>query len=238
MRMGRWNLGLLLVAGTVIVGGMPVEIAAARPRQQSDSLAEAARRAQAEKKSDSASQKVWTNENIPTAPGMISIVGTADTPTASGAAVTPATPAATAKKTEDTDKKRGSTQSELDAAKLDLNTVTTDLDILTRKQILDSQSYYSKPDYASDTDGAAQLKDEQDEVDAKKQQVADAQKKVNDLQDQLAALSGDSSSSSSSTPTDNSSTSPTPAAPTTAPATPDSNSPILTKQDPNYRPGE
>lgn len=232
MRMGRWNLRLLVLAGTVVTGGMAVGIASARPRQQSDSLAEAARRAQAEKKSDT-SQKVWTNENIPTAPGMISIVGTADTPTAtanaSGAAATPATPASNAKKAADTDQKRGSIQTELDAAKLDLNTVTTDLDILTRKQILNSQSYYSKPDYASDTDGAAQLKDEQDEVDAKKQQVADAQKKVNDLQDQLAALSSDSSSSTSnstsSAPSDNSSTSPTPAVPTAPFVTRDSNSP-------------
>jgi hypothetical protein len=254
MKMGRLNLGILLISSSMIFAGTTAGIAAARPRQQGDSLAEAARRAQSEKKSAPATQKVWTNENIPTTPGTISIVGVADTSSsadsAAGDSAKPAAPSNSANKPRKTDKDAAAIQSDLAAAKLDLNTLTTDLDILTRKQILDSQSYYSKPGYASDTAGAAQLSDEQAEVDAKKQEVADAQKKVNDLQDQLAAASSDSggaSDSSRSTPTptptlvppsDDSSTSPAPATPPTPPAAPDSNPPAPSKKDPNYRPGE
>src|SRR5580704_5540394 len=250
MPMDRQNLGILLISSSMIFAGTTAGIAAARPRQQGDSLAEAAQRAQSEKKSAPATHKVWTNENIPTTPGTISIVGVADTSStadsAAGDSAKPAAPANSANKARKTDKDAAAIQSDLAAAKLDLNTVTTDLDILTRKQILDSQSYYSKPGYASDTAGAAQLSDEQAEVDAKKQEVADAQKKVNDLQDQLAAANSDSgaaSDSSKSTPTptppsDDSSTSPAPATPPTPPATPDGNPPAPSKKDPNYRPGE
>jgi hypothetical protein len=250
MKIGRQNLGILLIASGMTFAGTTAGLAAARPGQQGDSLAEAARRAQSEKKSAPATQKVWTNEDIPRTPGDISIVGVADAPSATdnsgGAPTKPAAPANNGNKPRKTDKDAAAIQSDLAAAKLDLNTVTTDLDILTRKQILDSQSYYSKPDYASDTAGAAQLSDEQAEVDAKKQEAADAQKKVNDLQDQLAAASSDSSAasdSSKSTPTptppsDDTSTSPAPVTPPTPPATPDSNPAAPSKKDPNYRSGE
>ncbi len=221
MMIGRQNLGILLIASAMVLTGTTAGLAAARPGQQGDSLAEAARRAQSEKKSAPATQKVWTNEDIPRTPGDISIVGVADAPSAAdnsgGASTKPAAPANNGNKPRKTDKDAAAIQSDLATAKLDLNTLTTDLDILTRKQVLDSQSYYSKPDYASDTAGAAQLSDEQAEVDAKKQEVADAQKKVNDLQDQLAAASSDSGAASdSSTPSSGNSAS---THPSTAPDT-------------------
>ena len=45
--------------------------------------------------------------------------------------------------------------------------------------------YDVKPDKASDKAGAAALKDEQDDIDAKKQEVADAEKKLADFQAKL-----------------------------------------------------
>src|ERR1700722_4488281 len=97
MPMDRQNLGILLISSSMIFAGTTAGIAEARPRQQGDSLAEAARRAQSEKKSAPATQKVWTNENIPTTPGTISIVGVADAPSgADNSANAPAKPAAPA----------------------------------------------------------------------------------------------------------------------------------------------
>jgi len=242
-RIARWGqLGLLAVAGiaastsgafAVVPAAPPTDApAAAAPsaavngRQQNDPVADAARRAENAKKTAPSNQPVWTNDNIPKTPGAISIVGTvqpaaADSASANSAASAPAkTPAAadkSAKPAASDTEKQAAVKSDLDAAKIELNTVTTDLDILTRKQTLDSASYYGKPDYASDTDGAAQLKDEQDAVDAKKQEVADAQKKVDDLQSQLDAIAPDSgaaASDSSAAPADNSS----PTTPVTPPA--------------------
>jgi hypothetical protein len=193
MSITRWNPALLMLLSIVIPAGIPMGIAAAHSHPQGDALAEAARRAQADKKSQPAAKKVWTTEDIPRTPGDISIVGiVTEPPAADKGASAPVTPAGTPDKSAKptgSGRSRATIQAELDTAKLDLNTATTDLDILTRKHTLDSQTYYSKPGYASDTQGAAQLKDEQDEIDAKKQQVDDMQKKVNELQDELNALS-------------------------------------------------
>jgi hypothetical protein len=205
MSITRWNPTLLFLLSIVIPAGIPMGLAAAHPGPQDDPLADAARQAQAEKKSQPASKKVWTTDDIPRTPGDISIVGTLATPPATDKAAsgtaTPAGASDKGAKPAGSGRSRATIQSELDAAKLDLNTATTDLDILTRKRTLDSQSYYGKPDYASDTEGAAQLKDEQDEIDTKKQQVDDAQKKVNDLQEELNALSGDQGATSDSSGT-------------------------------------
>jgi hypothetical protein len=201
MSITRWNPALLFLLSIVIPAGIPMGIAAAHSQPQDDPLADAARRAQAEKKTQPTAKKVWTTDDIPRTPGDISIVGILATPPATDKAATPAGVPDKAAKPAGSGRSRATIQSELDTAKLDLNTATTDLDILTRKRTLDSQSYYGKPDYASDTEGAAQLKDEQDEIDAKKQQVDDAQKKVNDLQEELNALSGDQGATSDSSGT-------------------------------------
>lgn len=218
MRIVRWNLGFTVLVAMAIPAG--IAAARPRPRQQADPVADAARRAQAEKKSQPAPQTVWTNDNIPTTPGAVSIIGTADAPTTPGniassipapaAADNSSQPANNTSKAADTDSKRAGIQTDLDAAKEQLKIVATDLDILTRKYALDSQMYHSKPDFASDTAGAAQLEDEQVEIDAKKQEVDDAQKKVDDLQAQFDALNPDKaatadSGAASSTPPDTSS---------------------------------
>lgn len=214
MKIARWSLGLLLAATM----GMPAGITRAMPQSQDDSVAGAARRSQAEKASQPASQKVWTNDNIPQTPGAISVVGIVQAaPAENGASgiATPPGPAATAVKATDTVAKRSAIQADLDAAKEQLKSATSDLDILTRKRVLDAQSYYGKPDYVADTAGAAQLQQEQADVDTKKQETDALQKKVDDLQSQLSALgpeqpaTGDSgntpSSTSSDTPAGNSS---------------------------------
>src|ERR1700751_1938013 len=68
-------------------------------------------------------------------------------------------------------------QSDLAAAKAQLQTVKADLDILQRKFNLDSQTYYGKPDYAADREGAATIDAEKGQVEAKQHEVADAQRK-------------------------------------------------------------
>jgi hypothetical protein len=89
--------------------------------------------------------------------------------------------------------KQSALQADLAAAKDQLQSLTTDLDILRRKFTLDQQVYFGKPDYAADKAGAASVKDEQDQIDAKQQEIADAQKKINDLQSGIesAASSAD-----------------------------------------------
>jgi hypothetical protein len=77
-------------------------------------------------------------------------------------------------------------QADLAAAKSQLQTAKADLDIAQRKFNLDSQSYYSKPNYSADKDGAANIDAEKAEIETKQQQLADAQMKVHQLEAKLS----------------------------------------------------
>lgn len=205
MKTAPWIFMVLLLC--------PLQIAIARPRQndsatgqQEDALAAAARRTREQRKTDGKPVKVWDNDHLPT--GTISVVGQGSAPVqdtsiatappttqaVSGPAAdqdkaTPATPATAAALKE----KRASLQASLESAKQAVESDKTDLDIMQRKYDLDRQNYYGKPDYASDKAGAASLDDEKQQIDGKQQEMTDAQKRVDDLQGQLAAASSSDS---------------------------------------------
>lgn len=185
-----------------------------QPRQQqqgdSASIADAARRSREQKKEQPKPAKVWDNDTIPRKPGEVSVVGQVPaTDTADDSAAKPAgddanaagQPAATdstsaAASAPAADKSEGSKasqelaaiQTDLASAKSHLQTAKADLDILQRKFTLDSQTYYSKPNYAADKDGAASIASEKSDLEAKQQEVADAQMKVDQLEARLAAV--------------------------------------------------
>jgi hypothetical protein len=183
MRIAQWGLMILLVS--------PLGTALAQEQQQ-DSLGAAARRAQDQKKEQKKDQtktpKVWDNDNISSVSGTVSVVGKAEEPSAQqGDATGSKEETKPAQKAVD----KSAIQANLEGAKHQFDSVKADLDLLQRKFTLDQQAYYVKPDYASDRAGAAALKNEQDQIDAKQQEVADAQKKVDDLQAQLGSAPGD-----------------------------------------------
>jgi len=213
MKIAPWSLGILLI--------MPVGFAAGQsqtpppPPQQdaqattaSTTLAEAAKRARDAKKDQAKATHVWDNDTVPKASGQISVVGetpaTSDADNSASGAAAPAdnsangAPAAGAPA-----KSEGSSalKSQISDAKDRLATIKTDLDLLERTNTLDSQMYYGKPDYQTDTDGAAKLKAEQDQIAAKQQEMDDQQKKIDDLEAELgkqpAASSEDTSNSNS-----------------------------------------
>lgn len=207
MKIASWSLGLLLV--------LPVGFAAAQsqtpppPPQQdaqsttaSTTLAEAAKRAREAKKDQAQPAHVWDNDTVPKASGQISVVGetpaTADADN-SAAAATADNTAAGAPAAGAPAKSEGSSalKSQIADAKDKLATIKTDLDLLERTNTLDSQMYYGKPDYQSDTDGAAKLKAEQDQIAAKQQEMDDQQKKIDDLEAKLGKAAPSSSDDTS-----------------------------------------
>jgi hypothetical protein len=173
-------------------------------QKQDDSLGAAARRAREQKKEAPKTTKVWDNENIPSKPDAISVLG--ESSSVSGNAEQGATPAATTSNAPNAAKdsaaeasKKAALTAELADAKEHLASLTTDLDILTRKYGLDQQMFYSKTDYASDKDGAAKLKAEEDDMAAKKEEIEAAQKKI----DELTAKLNQSAPSSDTKPASN-----------------------------------
>jgi hypothetical protein len=187
MRASPWTLfvlSLLLSAGAAS--------AQQSSTQQTDSLAAAARRAREEKKDQAKPVRVWDNDNIPRKPDEITVLNGPEsqaTPANSSAnATADGKSGAPAAKDSSASKKAG-LEADLAAAKEALQTLQNDLDILKRKFVLDQQSYYGKPNYSTDKDGAAALSDEQSQIDAKQLEMGAAQQKITDLQAQLNALS-------------------------------------------------
>jgi hypothetical protein len=184
MKWAKWGL-LILAIG-------PARGIAARPQStQADPVAMAAKKARERKQTQAKPPKVWDNDNIPKNGDELSVIGQVGQGTDSGSGESPtnvsagsgdgkaAAPAATPQKS--------AIETEIAAAKEQLQTLQNDLDILQRKYTLDQQMYAGKPDYASDKAGAANLKDEQDEIDAKQQEMSTEQQKIADLQAKLEA---------------------------------------------------
>lgn len=186
MRAGRWAWTILL--------WMPLAASGAQAPQQGQSanqgsaVADAAKATREAKKEEPKAARVWDNDNIPTIPGAINVVGQVPTENAaagdnSGNGGGGTAAAAAAASSED----KATLERELDDAKAQLQSLQTDLDILQRTFTLDQQMYYGKPDFESDTAGAQKLKDEQAAIDAKQQQIEAMQKKIADLQTEASA---------------------------------------------------
>lgn len=171
--------------------GLCAQQSASGSAQQNGSVVAAAKAARTQKQ-DKPAPKVWDNDNLPKQGG-VSVVGQEAAPAAGASAdqtaatqgQTPASANAPAPGGSTKDQAAG--QSELDAAKKQLDTLKGDLDLLQRKDALDQQSYYGKTDFASDKAGAASLQDEKDQIDAKQQEIDDLQKKIDDLSAKLGA---------------------------------------------------
>jgi len=169
---------------------------AARPQQdssssQQDTLAEAARRTQEQKKSQPPTAKVWDNDSIPSTNGNISVVGQAS-PSEGGTSAS--NPPAPTQRTGGpvTPEQKAAILVNLKESKAQLESLKADLDITQRKYALDAQTYLSNPNY-TDKSGAQALDDEKEQIAAKQQEIAEAQKKVDDLQAQADALANASS---------------------------------------------
>lgn len=165
-------------------------------KSQQDPLAAAAKRARAQQKSQPPTAKVWDNDNLPSTADSISVVGksaaTTQIPAGASAPTSGAQPAG--KSTAGTGAAKAELEKELAQAKAHLKNVQTDLDIATRTYQLDQQMFYGKPDYASDTRGAAKLKAEESDIAAKKQEVSDVQQIVDGLNAKLQELENQSAS--------------------------------------------
>jgi hypothetical protein len=204
MKLAHYGLMVLLAAPLACATAGQASPQAA---QEQDPLAAAARRAREKQKEQPKPAKVWDNDNIPSS-GQVSVVGnsTQSAPAAPSKTAAPETAGQNEKTGAESSKKKADLEAQLKSAKDDLKNLQTSLDFAQRKLALDQQSYYQKPDYASDTGGARALKDEQSQIDAKKQQVDAAQKKVDDLQEQVQAAGGakDSTGSANSADSGNS----------------------------------
>src|SRR5580692_8557382 len=210
MKIAHWGLGILLVVPMGIAAGQ-----AQAPSQEApapaptDALAAAAKAAREAKKDQTKPARVWNDDTIPKSNGAISVVGqtpaddSANAAAATGDAANAATPATGSAGAGGGAAAGAGNQRALETsiqnAKDKLATTKVDLDLLQRTYTLDSQMYYIKPDYASDANGAAKLKDEQDQIAAKQQEMDEEQKKIDDKNAELSKIPTPTASPSSDT---------------------------------------
>lgn len=185
-------LGLCLLPGTA---------AAQSQGQGDDSVANAARRAREQKK-NAKPVRTLTNDDLPAAPvaaveGKPASASSDDADAdladkASGTAVQKTEKGAAA--ADDAAKeKRAARKAELETAlkqvKANLAESEGELNVLQRKEALDSDSYYSKTDYRDDTAGKATLEQDAQDISDKKTRIESIKSRIANLTAELAEFS-------------------------------------------------
>lgn len=158
--------------------------------QDSQSVAEAARRAREQKKTPAKPAKLITDDSLDVKKGdvqsaaaeQLRVPGSPD-PQAAGAANAAAETTAGAAAADNTsaEEKARAILKERVVLKEKIKDTESDLDLLQREFKLDQDSYYSNTNYANDTAGKEKL-------DALKQQISDKQQDLEKLKARLAAL--------------------------------------------------
>ncbi len=213
MRTGHFALAILLAFGMGAItasaqdNSAPTGQSAASAGSQAaqpDPLAAAARRAREQQKNAPKAAKVFTNDNLPTN-ATISFVGVPASSAPAANSGNAANASAAQAAAPESDEKRAQDETALASAKAQLQSEKKDLDIDQRKYALDDQMWMSSPNHEGDSEGAANLQNEQDAMSAKQDEVTAAQKVVADLEARLntgspapAATNNSSSGSSDS----------------------------------------
>jgi hypothetical protein len=198
----------ILFAALVSAMWLSAVLSLARPAQGQD-VAEAARKAQASKKPSSKPAMVFTNDNLDTIKGTISVVGEKPAPPADQAAqdktkTAPAddkskTPAADDKTTAATPGDKAPPANGEDYwrkifadARKKLADDTHELDILQREYNLKQQQYYSDPNTAMREQFSRQdLTDTKTKIDEKTAALAQDKQAISDLEDALRQAGGE-----------------------------------------------
>ena len=159
----------------------------AQDSSSTDSVAEAARRARAQKKAAAKPATVVTDDTLKPAPASgsspaasadaTSAPSTTDANAAPASGNAQAAPAAAAS-TEEEEKKK---QAEIEALKQEVAAKQAELDLAQRELTLDNDAHYSKASYQDDKAGAEKLAAEQATVNQKKDELAALNAKLADL---------------------------------------------------------
>ena len=164
-------IALTLPLAWCLSGLLATEVAA--QDSQDTSVAEAARRAQEQKKSTPKSPKVITNDNLPAAPKPDA---TAPSGTQTPDAATQSAPAAdsAAAPAAGTDAKVGDAAAnpEVAALKRQIADQQKEVDLLLRLHALDQDAFLANPDHAKDPQGRAKLDTQQEEIHTKVAELA------------------------------------------------------------------
>ena len=185
---------VLRLAVPVLLAAALLPVAVFSQAQDSQSVADAARKAKEQKKAPAKPTKVFTDDDVKPASSTPAAAQAA--PATSTSSATPAAPPANAPNAPNAPAEsnaNAATAPTAEGAKDDkepkeakdlkdqLKQLQGDLDWLQRQLRLDMDAYYSKPDYAGDTAGKQKLDDETQKVSDKQQEIDRLKAKLADL---------------------------------------------------------
>lgn len=185
----------LLTTG-LLLGLAPAASAQSAQKPKEETLAEAARRLRAQKKPTTDTSRVLTNDNLSAA----TIILRETPPGATGESVEPAevgetspdaaapAPVPATATTPQQDAERAAAQRRADDAQARVTQLKGDLTLLERDFDLARQQFYSNPAYANDSAGQRRLDDQQQQMDARKLELAEAEAKLAVAQADLKAV--------------------------------------------------
>jgi len=175
------------VLGTALLVAPACSARAAQQQQQQESLADAARKAQAQKKTSTKPVKVITDDNLDDIKGKINVVGTEPAPPEKEA------DASAEKKTAPGEVKgEAYWRTRFADARQKLADDSKELDILQREYNLLQQQYYSDPNTAMQNQyNRKDLTDKKQKIDEKTAAVAADKQAISDLEDELRKSGGD-----------------------------------------------
>jgi enamine deaminase RidA (YjgF/YER057c/UK114 family) len=178
----------LRLALPVVLAATLLPATAFAQSQDSQSVADAARRAREQKKPPAKPAKVITDEDLkpaaqsnPATPGSTDASAASATPASNTASTTSAVTAPAASSSPAPDAKDQKDSREVTELKAQIKQALADLNLVLREQSLEQDNFYSNTDYVHDTAGKAKL----DEI---KQQAGDKQQELDHLKARLAEL--------------------------------------------------
>ena len=178
----------LRLALPVVLAATLLPASAFAQSQDSQSVADAARRAREQKKPPAKPAKVITDEDLkpaaqsnPATPGSTDASAASATPASNTSSTASAVTAPAASSSPAPDAKDQKDSKEVTALKAQIKQALADLNLVLREQSLEQDNFYSNTDYVHDTAGKAKL----DEI---KQQAGDKQQELDHLKARLAEL--------------------------------------------------
>ena len=170
---------LVLLAATLLPAAVFTQ------SQDTQSVAEAARRARAQKKNSEKPTKVITDDTLEVKKGDVQSA-TAEQLRIPGTPATPAQPASNAPSSAAQGEKKASDDEQrakdLAALKEQIKQGQSDLDLAKRELALQQDTYFSNVNYARDTAGKAKLDDLKQQVSDKQQELERLKARLTDLQ--------------------------------------------------------
>lgn len=187
------NLSGIALLGLLVV--LPAPAQQQSSQQSGDAVADAARKAQEQKKEAPKPKKVYTDDDISTKKSDISVVGQAPAaatdaskPKADGQ---PATGAQSGEKKEDPNSEKA-WRGRFAKLRDKISTAEEELDILQREENKGGVQYYADPTKAMNEQySREEINKRAAKIDAKKKEIAALKQQWDDLEDQLQKSGGD-----------------------------------------------